>query len=127
MDEPRPPQVTPSSRRISAPGQDLPPSVPDLPTNDDVQDSIDKCTDTLDSMATQSDKRNKKDANLFKKASKALRKVRSLNFDRDTLRQLGPNVKRMKKAVTLNSNQCRQNSIDSRNYERISDAQSIID
>ncbi|WKX98780.1 hypothetical protein Q1695_014009 [Nippostrongylus brasiliensis] len=97
----------------------LPPFVPDLPTIEDVQDSIDACADALDDMVK--DRRNRKNQDIFKKASKALRRLRNLNFNKDALQQLSGNVKRLKNAASIYNNKCRRNYNDVSNYAALLD------
>ncbi|VDP24118.1 unnamed protein product [Heligmosomoides polygyrus] len=75
-----------------------------VPSNDDVQEAIGSCVDVLDEM--KKDKRNKKNRDLYKKADKALKKVRKQKFDNRTLQQLSGNVQRMKKAAALYNDNC---------------------
>ncbi|XGW17493.1 hypothetical protein V3C99_002248 [Haemonchus contortus] len=101
------------------PSPGLPPSVPDLPTNEYVQYSIDACADTLDKMEKET--RNKKNSKLYKKVSKSLRKLNRFTFDRDTLRQLSGNVQRMNRATSLYKNKCQRKTSDASNYNQLDD------
>ncbi|XGW17499.1 hypothetical protein V3C99_002251 [Haemonchus contortus] len=98
---------------------DLPPSVPDLPTNEDVQNAIDTCAATLDSMVN--DNRNRKNTQLFRKAAKALRSLSRGNFQRAGLRQLSPNVQRLNRASARYRGNCQRKSSEIRNYDQLDD------
>ncbi|XGW17491.1 hypothetical protein V3C99_002247 [Haemonchus contortus] len=102
---------------IYPPKPDLPPSVPDIPTNEYVQYSINACADTLDKMEKET--RNKKNSKLYRKVSKSLRKLRRLTFDRDTLRQVSGNVQRMNKATNRYKTKCWRTTSDATNYKQL--------
>ncbi|WKX98781.1 hypothetical protein Q1695_014010 [Nippostrongylus brasiliensis] len=110
----RPPTSPPAQYPPSSSEPPLPPTVPDLPTNEDIQESIDSCADALDNMVK--DKKNKKNGDLYKKASKALKKLRRLTFDRSSLQQLSGNVKRLRNATVVYNNKCKPTSSDIKNY-----------
>ncbi|VDO46031.1 unnamed protein product [Haemonchus placei] len=113
-------QYVPSSSPGAVTTQpDLPPSVPDLPTNEDVQNAIDTCAATLDSMVN--DSRNRKNTQLFRKAAKALRSLSRGNFQRAGLRQLSANVQRLNRASARYRSNCQRKSSEIRNYDQLDD------
>ncbi|VDL83051.1 unnamed protein product [Nippostrongylus brasiliensis] len=95
-----------------------PPSYPSPP------DSIDACADALDDMVK--DRRNRKNQDIFKKASKALRRLRNLNFNKDALQQLSGNVKRLRNAA-LDDDNDNHGWSKRRNTKRIAKVKSILD
>ncbi|KAK5966241.1 hypothetical protein GCK32_009343 [Trichostrongylus colubriformis] len=94
-----------------------PSSAPYFPTNEYVQESIDKCAHTLDKMEKET--RNKKNAKLYRKASKSLRKLQRSTFDGATLAMLSGNVRRMNSASNLYKNKCQRKSSDTSNYSQV--------